>query len=135
VFWLVRDGRVQEFDGDLEDYRKLSLERHRQAPDAPAGSTATAAPDAREARRSAAERREQLRPLKQRITALERQMEKHQQALRTLEERLADTAIYDNSRSAELREVLRTQGTMRQELEQTEEAWLAASEELEAAGE
>jgi ATP-binding cassette subfamily F protein 3 len=131
VFWLVRDGRVQEFDGDLEDYRKLSLERHRAAPDTTPGSAAASAPAARENRRSAAERREQLRPLKQRIATLERQMEKHQQELRTLEERLADPAIYENNRSAELQQLLRTQGTLRQQLEENEEAWLTASEELE----
>ena len=131
VFWLVRDGRVQEFDGDLDDYRKLSLERHRQAPEAQTAAMAGAAPAARENRRSAAERREQLRPLKQRITTLERQMEKFQQELRALEERLADPAIYEGSRSGELQQLLRTQGTLRQQLGESEEAWLAASEELE----
>ena len=131
AFWLVQDGCVREFDGDLEDYRKLSLERHRCAPDAASGSAAASAPAARENRRSAAERREQLRPLKQRIATLERQMEKHQQELRALEERLADPAIYENSRSAELQQLLRTQGTLRQQLEENEEAWLGASEELE----
>jgi ATP-binding cassette subfamily F protein 3 len=58
-------------------------------------------------------------------------MEKHQQELRTLEERLADPAIYENNRSAELQQLLRTQGTLRQQLEENEEAWLTASEELE----
>ena len=27
--WLVKDNRVQDFDGDLEDYRKFTIESRR----------------------------------------------------------------------------------------------------------
>jgi ATP-binding cassette subfamily F protein 3 len=132
VFWLVRDGKVREFDGDLDDYRKLSLSMHRVEPAIEAGSAAAAPAPAREDRRSAAERREQLRPLKQRVATLEKQIEKLQKDLTALEARLSEPALYDPGRSAEVQQLLRQQASMREQMEQYEEEWLAASEELES---
>jgi ATP-binding cassette subfamily F protein 3 len=130
--WLVAAGRVENFDGDLEDYRRLSLARHPAATvvaedDTPRG-------DRREERRAAAGRREQLRPLKQRIVALEKDMARIQRELDALATRLADPALYASARNTEVQALLREQGVLRQRLEQCEHAWLEASEALEAAG-
>ena len=134
AFWLVQDGRVADFDGDLEDYRKFSLERHRRAGDPAAAASSPAAGSAsRESRRSAAGRREQLRPLKQRIAELEKDMARLQRELATLDARLADPALYSGEGSGDAQALLRTQSALRQRLASVEEDWLAKNEELEAA--
>jgi ATP-binding cassette, subfamily F, member 3 len=65
--WLVADGTVRPFAGDLDDYRRLLIER-----DGPADGPQPAAVDGRrEARRRAAEKRRELDPLRQRARRAE----------------------------------------------------------------
>ncbi|MCG3168622.1 MAG: putative ABC transporter ATP-binding protein YheS [Pseudomonadales bacterium] len=135
-FLLVADGRVTPFDGDLEDYRKLleSRARSAEAPVAAAASTETnPRTDRRDERRLAAERRERLRPLRQRVADLEHDLGTLHAELAAIDAALQDTALYDAGRSAQLQELLRRQGALKQELADCEEAWLAASEALESA--
>ena len=130
-FWLVSEGRVSGFDGDLDDYRRLSLSRH--APARPVTAPVEAAPrgDKREDRRAAADRRGELRPLRQRIATLEKDMGRVQRELDALGTRLASPELYAASGSGEVQALLREQGTLRQRLQHCEEEWIAASEELE----
>src|SRR5262249_30419975 len=72
--WLVADGTVAPFDGDLDDYRTLVLARTRDADGE--RTRPEARPSRSEARRAAAERRAELAPLKRRIAALEAEMSK-----------------------------------------------------------
>jgi ATP-binding cassette, subfamily F, member 3 len=65
--WLVADGTVRRFDGDLDDYRRLVLERAE-----PVGPRRPATiDDKRDARRRAAEKRRALEPLRQRARTAE----------------------------------------------------------------
>src|SRR5262249_11834125 len=57
--WLVADGTVRPFEGDLEDYRRLVLERS----EAIEGDRSNGSNTRKEARRRAAERRRELDPL------------------------------------------------------------------------
>jgi ATP-binding cassette subfamily F protein 3 len=131
-FLLVADGRVEPFDGDLDDYRRLLLEK-RAAPGADAAAEGPAARvDRRDERRLAAGKRERLRPWRHRIASLEKDMETLQAELRTLDERLQDPALYEAARAGEVQDLLRRQGALKQELASCEEDWLTACEELEA---
>ena len=78
--WLVADGTVAPFDGDLDDYRALVLSRARDETERDAKPADR--PSRSEARRAAAERRAELAPLKRRIAALETEMGKLRQAHR-----------------------------------------------------
>ncbi|MEA3024470.1 MAG: ATP-binding cassette, subfamily er 3, partial [Alphaproteobacteria bacterium] len=73
--WLVQNGGVAPFEGDLDDYRRLVL-----ATADDEGQDGASKSDERrsrtETRRAAAERRAELAPLKRRITALEAEMAK-----------------------------------------------------------
>ncbi len=65
--WLVAEGTVRPFEGDLEDYRRLLLERAE-----PAEPRQTASAGGRRAvRRRAAEKRRELDPLRQRARRAE----------------------------------------------------------------
>ena len=66
--WLVADGRVRPYDGDMDDYRRLLLETSRRAARSPSA--------ARVDRRPAGERRSLLAPLRQRVKEAEREIER-----------------------------------------------------------
>ena len=134
-FLLVADGAVTPFDGDLEDYRKLLASRSRaddtvdttDAVDAVATRV-----DRRDERRLAAERRERLRPLRQRISGLEAEMNELHAGLQATEAQLQDPQLYETGHSTQVQELLRQQAALQQQLAGCEEAWLEASEELES---
>ena len=128
-FLLVAEGRIQPFDGDLEDYARWLLEfRSRQQPvTAPAGERN----DKRQQRQAAAALRQQLSPLRKQAERLEQQLGELQQALAGLEARLADTALYEAARKDELRTLLAEQAQLRGREGELEEQWLTALEALE----
>ncbi|MEO0624539.1 MAG: ABC-F family ATP-binding cassette domain-containing protein [Pseudomonadota bacterium] len=124
--WLVRGGKVAPYDGDMDDYRRLLL-----AGDAPAKSDG--APSQRRVeRRSAAEIRRALAPLKAEVAACEARLEKIAEMLTKLDERLADPTLYEGP--ADKIEALQIKrGEIVAGQERAEALWLAAQEALEAA--
>ena len=72
--WLVGDGTVAPYEGDLDDYRRLVLGREARA----RRDAATHEPKVSrtDQRRAAAEKREELKPLKRRIDAAEKTVAK-----------------------------------------------------------
>ncbi|MEQ9867943.1 ABC transporter ATP-binding protein [Pectobacterium odoriferum] len=132
--YLVHDQKVEPFDGDLEDYQQWLVGLQRQentADETPKENTANSAQGRKEQKRREAELRTQTQPLRKQITKLEQQMEKLGETLAALETRLADSAIYDISRKAELTDCLQQQTKVKIELEETEMSWLDAQEQLE----
>ncbi|WKA62107.1 ABC transporter ATP-binding protein [Pectobacterium aroidearum] len=132
--YLVHDQKVEPFDGDLEDYQQWLVGLQRQenaATETPKENTANSAQGRKDQKRREAELRTQTQPLRKQITKLEQQMEKLGETLAALEARLADSAIYDISRKAELTDCLQQQTKVKIELEETELSWLDAQEQLE----
>ncbi|WP_113627005.1 ABC transporter ATP-binding protein [Pectobacterium peruviense] len=132
--YLVHDQKVEPFDGDLEDYQQWLVGLQRQensADETPKENAANSAQGRKDQKRREAELRTQTQPLRKQITKLEQQMEKLGETLAALEARLADSAIYDISRKAELTDCLQQQTKVKIELEDTEISWLDAQEQLE----
>ncbi|WP_439291902.1 MULTISPECIES: ABC transporter ATP-binding protein [Rahnella] len=132
--YLVHGGKVEQFDGDLEDYQQwlMDIQRQESQQDAPAkDGGVNSAQSRKDQKRREADFRNQTQPLRKQITKLETQMEKLSTELAAIEERLADSAIYDNSRKAELTECLQQQTKVKGALEETEMTWLDAQEQLE----
>ena len=132
--YLVHDGQVEPFEGDLDDYQQwlVDLQRQESQQDAPekesGGNSAQARKDQK---RREAEFRTQTQPLRKQIAKLEQQMEKLGAELAAVEEQLADPALYDISRKAELTDCLQKQSQAKSALEETEMTWLDAQEQLE----
>ncbi|MEE4407920.1 MULTISPECIES: ABC transporter ATP-binding protein [unclassified Serratia (in: enterobacteria)] len=132
--YLVHDGQVEVFEGDLDDYQQWlsDLQRQENQQDAPEkennGNSAQARKDQK---RREAEFRTQTQPLRKQIAKLEQQMEKLGAELAAVEEKLADSALYDISRKADLTECLQKQSQAKSALEETEMTWLDAQEQLE----
>ncbi|OLO06299.1 ABC transporter ATP-binding protein [Salinicola sp. MH3R3-1] len=136
TFWRVAEGRVEPFDGDLDDYhqwlksRELELRRDLKQ-EARQEKGAADGGDRKAARRAAAERREQMKPLRKQRDTAEKKLDKAQSALTALEVQLADPDIYDAGRKDELARLVREQGERQAEVEQLESEWMAAEEALE----
>ncbi|MFZ6048286.1 ATP-binding cassette domain-containing protein [Pseudomonas sp. CR3202] len=130
-FLLVADGRVQSFDGDLDDYARWLVDyRARQAPvaSAPVNPDKT---DKRAQRQAAAALRQQLAPHKKEADKLEKDLGKVHEQLAGVEERLGDSALYEAARKDELRDLLAEQARLKGREAELEEAWLLALETLE----
>ena len=127
--WLVADGKVRQFEGDLEDYRQLLL-----APDSTDAAEREAAGSSRRAeRRAAAERRRELEPLRKRVRDAEARVSALTKELAGIETALTDPATYAAS-GRDVPELLRQQAELRATLDLAEREWLAASEALEDVG-
>jgi ATP-binding cassette subfamily F protein 3 len=138
---LVADGSVQEYDGEIEAYRdwlnQRSAERRLQSTStapAPAPAAATAAdgsPTRKERKRSEAERRQRQQPLRKKIQELEAKLDALSQRSAALAAELGGD-VYGRQDRDTLQELLREQARVQAEVHETEEAWLAASEALQA---
>mgnify|MGYP006382478579 FL=1 len=131
-FLLVADGRVEAFDGDLEDYARWLVDfRARQQPavTAEAGAEKT---DKRAQRQAAAALRQQLAPHRREAEKLEKTLGQLHEQLAAVEARLGDAAIYDAARKDELRDLLAEQARLKVREAELEESWMAALEQLES---
>lgn len=131
-FLLVADGRVQEFDGDLEDYaRWLADYRLRNAPasNMPVNIDKT---DKKAQRQQAAALRQQLAPHKKLADKLERDLGILHERLAKVEAELADSANYEAVNRDKLRDLLAEQAKLKVSEGELEEAWMEALELLES---
>jgi len=127
---LVANGTVTEWDGDLDDYARWLRERSKQAVVA---NTNSGPSDNKLKRQQAAQKRANLRPLKQAADKLEKQLEALQQQLAEVETRLGDEALYQADQKTTLNELLAKQGVLRKQSEAIESDWLEAMTALEEA--
>ncbi len=135
--WLVKDGTVKSYDGDIDSYRaELIAERSGRT----RGGRGDAAPDSTDKRaaattradqrRAAAERRAELAPLKKAMEAAERQVAKISADMAKLDAVLADSDIYTREPERAQKAAL-DRGQLAKQLEVAEEAWLEAGEAYE----
>ncbi|HEY0281469.1 MAG TPA: ABC-F family ATP-binding cassette domain-containing protein, partial [Rhizomicrobium sp.] len=123
---LVANGRVLPFDGDLDDYRRFLL----------ADESAHNEPEVKrskeDARREAAERRRQLKPLKDRIDAAEHQIAALTAEIKKLDSTLADPLLFvhDPKKGSS---VSKKRADAVRKLAAAETSWLQAHEAYEAA--
>ena len=129
--WLVQNGGVAPFEGDLDDYRRLVL-----ATADDEGRDGASKSDERrsrtETRRAAAERRAELAPLKRRITALETEMAKLGKRVGEIDQALADPKLYEND-PARAAKLAKERADAAAALAGAEEQWLELSGEYESA--
>ena len=131
-FYLVADGKVEEFDGDLEDYARWLLEyRQRNAPvsNTPVNPDKT---DKKAQRQAAAALRQQLAPHKREADKLEAELGKLHEKLAKVDASLGDSDIYEPARKNELRDLLAEQAKLKVREAELEEAWMEALETLES---
>lgn len=135
---IVHDGIVDRFDRSLDEYPTWLKEQ--QASGDPAKSKdkdhepSTRQLSRKQIRQQEAQRRQRLKPLYDRVRAIENQLTETRTELASMDARLADESIYtDPDRKSELTELVQDQASLRSELETLEWSWMEASEVLEQA--
>ncbi|MDQ0315631.1 ABC-F family ATP-binding cassette domain-containing protein [Amorphus orientalis] len=129
--WLVGNGTVAPFDGDLDDYRSMLLRTDADTTPRDGGDD-RARGSAQDRRRAAAQARAELAPLKKKITAAERKLEAQQTRLATLDAALADPKLFskDPGKGASL---AKERADTAAEIAKLEEDWITLSAEYEEA--
>jgi ATP-binding cassette subfamily F protein 3 len=148
-FWLVNEGRVTEYEGDLEDYERWLADRRKDETEAPrressevhaAGGNALAADsgagesaeDRKARKRAEAAIRQKLSPYRKQQGALEKEMDQLQSTLVTLEQSLSEPELYADQGKQKLKELLGQQAAAKSRLAEVEAEWLEISETVES---
>lgn len=155
--YLVHDGKVAEFAGDIGDYGKWLKEVRKQAQMDSVGTENVsretslqcvtvsdvdgadnvvlnnAVLNKEDKRKRAARMRQHTAPLRKQISQLEKQLDHVSAQLAEIEQRLVDTSLYDDERKQELLTLLESQTQLNQQLEQLEEDMLISMTQLEEA--
>ena len=126
--WLVADGTVAPYEGDLDDYRRTVLGREARTGDTRPEGERTSRTDQR---RAAAEKREELKPLKRRIEAAERSVARLTADIAAIDEQLAAGLFARDPAKATV--LSKTRAEAVSALAKAEEDWLSASAEYEDA--
>ena len=129
--WLVADGTVTRFDGDLDAYERLVLERAR-AVRREKGRARRDAGEGDKPAKASRPRGVNTGALRKRLSSLEKQMAETEEKISVFDKALDGGKLYaEDARKAARFAAARAQ--LSRELEQLEEQWLQASAELEAA--
>ncbi|RZT09555.1 ATP-binding cassette, subfamily F, member 3 [Duganella sp. CF402] len=156
-FIIVADGKLQPFDGDLDDYKDWLFQTKLgkgtdvlpaagkenktafpvQSPVAPAKVEA-AAPvvNSKEQKRKEAEDRQRIsalrKPIEQKIKRLDEQIAKRTAQKADVDAQLGEESIYDAANKAKLKQLLADQAFFTKDLGELEGQWLELQEQLEA---
>jgi ATP-binding cassette subfamily F protein 3 len=145
-FLIVAEGKLQPFDGDLDDYKdwlfqtKLAAKKADDAPALPSIKKEEApAPvvnvDRKEQKRQDAENRQRTaalrKPIDARIKRLEEQMAKHNEKKAIIDTQLTDPSIYDADKKEQLKTLISDQAYCTKALEELELEWLDLQDQLE----
>jgi ATP-binding cassette, subfamily F, member 3 len=133
--WLVADGAVAPFDGDLDDYRDWVLGRARPARRADDDRAARPAAERRAQKREEAEARQRLadqrKPLQSRQSAIEHDLERLGAEKDSLDAWLASSEAYVEAAKERLVAAIARQGELAWTLARLESQWLDAAAALE----
>jgi len=152
-FIIVADGKLQPFDGDLDDYKDwlfqtklgkgtvgLPMAKDKEPVAAPVAVQAVAAAsvpaaDRKEQKRLGAEERQRLaalkKPIENRIKRVEEQMAKLNAKKAGIDARLLEPAVYEADKKDELKNLVADQAFCVRDLGTLENEWLELQEQLE----
>ncbi len=130
-FYLVGNGEVSEFNGDLEDYRAILNRQEAQLEDSlykPAVNISR-----KDKRRIEAEKRQTLQPLLNACKQSENELKKLQEQQQAMEALLGDPDLYQEPHKERLKELLAHKGQIDQRIVDCEASWMDACDALEQA--
>ncbi|WP_018691403.1 ABC transporter ATP-binding protein [Algicola sagamiensis] len=131
-FYLVDQGLIAPFQGDLSDYQKWLMQSNSSASETQDTAQASPSANRKEIKRLEAEHRKKLSPFKKSLEKVEKQIEKGTEQLNKLEEQLADNSLYTEENKTQLKDLLKQQSDLKNELGNLEEEWLGLQESIEA---
>jgi len=138
-FYLVDEGAVHVFDGDLEDYQKSLNTKDKSSSSSISKSadtnlkksTSEIKKDKKERRQQAAEHREKLKPLRSSLKKNEQNMMRFETQLAELEVSLADSSVYYDVNKEKLQSLIEDRAKVQKNIDMLEVEWLALTEDIE----
>ena len=145
--WLIDDGSLRRFEGDLDDYVVWLRQRQKgtgKAIESHAGKQNKEGKDigtkdepkgrrSKSTRQEKAKQRVKIKPLRDNLNRIEKEIDKSTEARLRLDQELANPEIYNEANKDQLRELLFDQARNAQLHQELESRWLEASELLEQA--
>lgn len=130
--WLVKDGTVKSYDGDMDDYRNdiLGISKPKEVKQAQKDNSPTKSKN--DQRKASAEKRAELAPLRKQIQEQEALMERLQKLIARLDETLADPELYTKSPD-KAAEKAKERADAVSRLDDAESRWLKLSDEYDIA--
>jgi ATP-binding cassette, subfamily F, member 3 len=130
--WLVKDGTVANYDGDLEDYRNTIVQSSRGKGNKDKGNGSDDNRSKAEQRKANADKRAAFAPLKKKINDIESLTGKLQKQIQALDKELEDQEIYEKF-PAKAAAKVKERADIVAKLSKAEEQWLDLSTEYEEA--
>ncbi|MFW2439778.1 MAG: ATP-binding cassette domain-containing protein [Arenicellales bacterium] len=128
---LVDHGKIEAFDGDLDDYASRLQAPSEKTRDRPVVENSLSK---KESRRLEADKRKALQPLKKTVARLERKIEELYKQLETIEQQLADPELYSEKNAEQMTSLMQDKAYLAKDISELEEQWMEATEEYEEAG-
>ena len=129
-FFLVAEGAVREFDGDLNDYQKW-LKNYSRITEVVEPAVIEPPVAKKLSRQESAEKRKKRDPITKQIKQIEAKIEKLQKSISDIELTLSDGNIYTEDNKLQLKDVLAKQTEVKKNLSDHEEQWLEFQDQLE----
>jgi ATP-binding cassette subfamily F protein 3 len=129
-FYLVANGQVSDFNGDIDDYQQWLNEDKKQAV-SNNKTTVDKGMDKKQLRQQQAELRKKSAPLRKEADKLEKKINQWQEELTQVEALLSDSDIYQAERKSELTIQLKLQASLKGKVEENEMLWLELAEQIE----
>jgi ATP-binding cassette subfamily F protein 3 len=130
-FYLVANGQVSDFSGDIDDYQNWLNDDKKQAVSNNKSTGDNKGVDKKQLRQQQAELRKKSAPLKKEADKLEKKIHQWQDELTQIEALLSDSDIYQSERKNELTTQLKLQASLKEKIEENEMHWLELAEEIE----
>jgi ATP-binding cassette subfamily F protein 3 len=134
---LVADGKVEPFDGDLDDYKQWARDYHARGRRPAQEGELESKVNRRDERRAEAQERQRQaelrKPFEKKIAAIEREMEPLAEEAARAEAWLAGAEAYEEPNRERLQETLKRRAELAARIARLEEDWFWAQAELEKA--
>jgi len=129
-FYLIANGQVSDFNGDIDDYQQwLNDEKKQVIKSNKAANENTV--DKKQLRREQAELRKKAAPLRKQADKLEKQMHQWQEDLTQVEKSLSESDLYQSEHKAKLTQLIKQQAQLTGDIEENEMHWLEFEEQIE----
>ncbi|MBY0444056.1 MAG: ABC transporter, partial [Burkholderiales bacterium] len=133
-FWLIEDGTVRPFDGDLDEYTKYSQQKRSEENSALRNSSSAVDRKAQKKLEADARQRNAVlrKPVEKKLAKVEKDMAGFTAEMQKVVALLAEESLYLPARAAELKTARAKEAELKSKLDPLEALWLEISDELEA---
>ena len=128
--WLVDNGTIESFDGDLNDYRKYVLQTQSKQKNSANGKISNSHSQAAQKRKDSANQRVQLAEIKKELKRTERNIESLQKTIAEIDQKLSSQELYQDQ-PEEVSKYAKARADAQKKLNELEEKWLSLTSEYE----